>query len=100
MNITGNVDLAVKVGSQLAVVQFYVVYKLGVDVILECNLRDKHVEAIRPRRHVVKLDDDITVPIIRDAITKTKNKVTIQETQIYAKQTRRSTDKMFTKEED
>lgn len=45
---------------------------------------------------VIELDDGTTVTIIRDAVTRSRTKVPIRKKQVYAKQTRRSTDRIFT----
>lgn len=91
-------DVSVKVGSQLADVIFYVVDKLGADVVLGSKFCDKNVEAIRPRRRVVELDDDTTICTISDAIVKTKTEVPIPDAKIYAKHTRKLTNKTSTGE--
>lgn len=90
------IDLSIEIGSQVAIVKDYVVDNLGADVILGCHFCDKHVEEIRPWRHTVEVDDGMTFLIIRDALTKTKTKVQIPKAQIHAKQTKRSTDRIFT----
>lgn len=55
----------------MEIIKFYVVDKLGADVILGC---DKHVSDIHPRRQVVELDDGIIYHIIGDAVTENKTK--------------------------
>lgn len=69
--------------------------KLGAEVILRCDVFDKHDEEIRLRQHIVELDDGTKVHIIRDEITKSNTKIPIPEAKIYAKQTRRTTDRLF-----
>ena len=46
--------------------QFIVCEKLAVRVILGCQFCDQHVEAIRPRKRIVEMDDGSTVPIVRN----------------------------------
>lgn len=65
MNILSTITLSVELGPRIEVVQFNVVEGLANQVILECDFCLKHVEAIRPRKRVVELDDGTTVPIIR-----------------------------------
>jgi hypothetical protein len=62
----GVVTLFVRVGTQTTRQQFIVVENLAVSVILGCQFCDTHVEAIRPRKKDVVLDDGSTVPIIRN----------------------------------
>ena len=63
--IVGKVALFVRLGSRLERITFYVSDRLAAPVILGCDFCDTHVEAIRPRRRVVELDDGTTVPIVR-----------------------------------
>lgn len=48
-----------------------------------------------PQRRIVELDNGTKVPIIKDAITKTKTKMKIPEAQIYENQTPMSANNIF-----
>ena len=94
VNICGTIDLVVELGSRLEVVQFNVVEKLAVDIILGCDFCDKHVEAIRPRRSNVELDDGTTIPIIRRPSTGHKDAVPLPEAQEWVRKPRRKSNKI------
>lgn len=59
------INLATKLGSQSEMLIFYVANRLATSVILGCDLCDKHLESICPRKRLVELDAGTTVPIIR-----------------------------------
>ena len=63
VRVQGTVRLVLRLGTRSEVVTFNVVDGLGTEVTVGCDYLDKHVEAIRPRRRVVKLDDGTTIPI-------------------------------------
>ena len=65
LNILGTVELNVRIGNRQDKVNFYVVERLATDFILGCDFCDKHVEAIRPRKRLIELDDGTTIPIVR-----------------------------------
>ncbi len=65
LNIEGTVELSVQIGNHREQVTFYVAERLATDFILGCDFCDKHVEAIRPRKKLLELNDGTTVPIIR-----------------------------------
>lgn len=46
-------------------VTLFVADRLGAPIILGCDLFDKQIEAIRPRKRVVENDDGTSVPIVR-----------------------------------
>lgn len=55
----------VKVRSQSASV-FYVVKRLGIDVILGCDFCDAHVKSICPRQRPIELIDGAAEPIFKE----------------------------------
>ena len=65
LNILGTVELNVQIGNRQDKVNFYVVERLATDFILGCDFCDKHVEAIKPRKRLVELDDGTTIPLVR-----------------------------------
>ena len=65
IRILGIIRLLVRLGSHLSKVPFLVAEKLAAPVILGADFCDRYVEAIRPRKRVVELDDGSTVPIVR-----------------------------------
>lgn len=65
INTLGVVSLVVDIGGRAEVMNFKVVKRLAVPVILGCDYYDKHAEAIRPRQVIVELDDRTTAPILR-----------------------------------
>ncbi len=65
VSILGKIRLRVRLGSRSDWVHFNVVQNLGTEVILGCDFMDKHVDAIRPRKRKVTLDDGTSVPILR-----------------------------------
>lgn len=62
----GVAHLDVNLGSGRHRVTFIVCDKLATDVLLGCEYCDKYIEAIKPRKREVELDDGTTVPIIRN----------------------------------
>ena len=69
LNILGTVELNVRIGNREDKVNFYVVERLATDFILGCDFCDRHVEAIRPRKRLIELDDGTTIPIVRGSKT-------------------------------
>ena len=65
LEVTGTIDLTVQLGTRTLVTPFLVVPKLAVPALLGADFCDEHVEAIRPRRRIVELDDGTTIPIVR-----------------------------------
>ncbi|CAN8076123.1 unnamed protein product [Agarophyton chilense] len=61
----GTVRLLVRLGRFVVLVDFIVCKTLAAPVVLGCDYCDKFVEAIRPRRKLVELDDRSMVPIVR-----------------------------------
>ena len=91
VQISGTVNLTVRIGNRTENVRFNVVERLGTDVIIGCDYLDKHVEAIRPRKRAIEMDDGTTVPIIRGATShKSILKAIPEEDQKLAKSTRTS----------
>ena len=79
VNIEGTIHLYVKVGHSTELVPFYVVDKLGTDIILGCEYLDKVVDAIRPRRGVVEMIDGTEVRILRHTLGRFENRHSITE---------------------
>jgi len=67
IDVAGRVYLTVRLGTQVSKREFLVCERLATDLILGCDYCDRHVEAILPRKRLVKLDDGTTVPIVRKA---------------------------------
>ena len=65
VEVDGVIELSVTIGGQVESVRFIVVPRLAVDVIIGCDFFDKHIEAIRPRKCIVKLGDGTAVQIVR-----------------------------------
>ena len=61
----GVIDLMKRIGTRLVRVDFVVWERLAAGVVLGCELMDRLVEAIYPRRKTIKLDDGSSVPITR-----------------------------------
>ena len=62
-------------GNSTSKQRFTVVDRLATDVILGCEYCDDHVEAIRPRKREVVLDDGTVIPIVRRPSTRAKDAV-------------------------
>lgn len=65
INFAGTINVAIKLGYQAEMLPFYVTDKLAMDVILDCDLYDRHVEEILPKKPFVELDDGTTLITIR-----------------------------------
>lgn len=63
--IAGTIDLTVQIGTSQTTVTFIVAKQLATSLILGCDFSDLHVDAIRPRRCQVKMDNRSIVPIVR-----------------------------------
>ena len=61
----GIISLVIQVGRYVVKDEFIVCERLAAPVILGCDLCDKYVEAIYPRKRVIELADGTTVPIVR-----------------------------------
>ena len=70
VRILGKITLAVILGHRVETISFYVVERLKLQIILDCDFCDRHVEAIKPRQRLIEIDDGTTVPILR---TSTRN---------------------------
>ena len=79
----GVVSLAVDIGGRFEVIHFKVVERLAVLVIIGCAYCDKHVEAIKPRQHVVEIEDGTTVPIIWKSPTLPQGSIPLPDQQQY-----------------
>ena len=65
VEVDGVIELSVNIGGRVESVQFNVVPQLSADVLIGCDFCDKHIEASRPRKCIVELDDGTAVPIVR-----------------------------------
>lgn len=63
--IFGTITLVVWIGKCTQIVNFLVTEKLPTSVIFGCEFCPIHVEAIKLRLPIVKMDDDPNVPIIQ-----------------------------------
>ena len=66
LSMMGRLKLVTRLGSSLVLVDFVVCRTLAADAILGADFCDRYVEAIRPRKKLVELDDGTTVPIVRN----------------------------------
>ena len=82
-------------GSRFEVVKFNVVERLGTDVILGCDFCDKHIEAIRPRKRLIELDDGTTVPILKRPESRAKHSVPLPAEQEYIPPKGRSSSRVY-----
>ena len=65
IRMKGLADLIVHLGSHLVKLEFIVCERLAAPLILGCDLMDRFVEAIYPRKKTVEMDDGTTIPITR-----------------------------------
>lgn len=65
VNIVGTVSLYVRFGSYVVKCDFYVCEHLATSYILGGDFCDRFVNAIRPRKRTVELDDGTEIPIVR-----------------------------------
>ena len=77
----GTLSLQCQIGACSMRVNFVVCERLSVPVILGCDFCDRYVEAIRPRRRLVEMDDGSTVPIIRSPSSRDKDAVPLPPSQ-------------------
>jgi len=84
VHIRGTITLSVNLGCRTDEVTFMVVDNLATAVILGCDYCDKHIEAIRPRRRMVEMDDGCMVPIVRNP-SKANTDVPFPEEQQFVK---------------
>ena len=70
LSMLGIIDLLVRLGTYLVKVDFIVCDRLAAPVILGCEYCDRFVEAIRPRKKLVELEDGSTIPITRRSLTR------------------------------
>lgn len=64
INVSCFVDVFVDIDGRLTVFRFNVVEGFAASVIIGCNYYEYDIEAIRPRKRIVELDDATTVPLI------------------------------------
>lgn len=69
VNIFVTIELSIDDGEKLVIVKFYVVDKLGADVIFGGDFFGKYVETIRLHRRGTKLDGGTKVLIITESVT-------------------------------
>jgi len=92
----GIISLAVDIGGRVEVINFKVVERLAVPVILGCDYCDKHVEAIKRRQRIVELDDGTIVPIIRKPPARPQGAIPLPEQQLFIPKRRRRSTKIQT----
>lgn len=68
LNMLGTVNLVVQLGTFVVRDVFIVCRTLAAPAILGADFCDKYVEAIRPKKRHVELDDGTTVPIVRGVL--------------------------------
>ena len=94
VEIDGVIDLSVNIGGRVETVRFNVVPRLAVDVIIGCDFCDKHIEAIRPRKRLVEIDDGTTVPIVRRPSKRATGSIPLPDEQQYVPPDRRARNKV------
>ena len=65
IRMRGVITLVVRLGRHMAKVDFIVAERLAVPVILGADYCDRFVEAIRPRKRLVEMEDGTEIPIVR-----------------------------------
>ncbi len=65
VRVTGTIALVVRIANRTEKITFNVVDGLATDVIIGCDYMDKHIEAIRPRRQYVEMEDGSTTPLLQ-----------------------------------
>ena len=65
LDMIGTVKLPVRLGHFLCLVEFIVCRSLAASAILGADYCDRFVEAIRPKKKLVELEDGSTIPIVR-----------------------------------
>ncbi len=83
LSMLGKINLHVQIGTKVSLVAFYVVEKLATSIILGCDFCDKNIDAIRPRKRYVELDDGTTVPIVRKPSSRSQFAPPLPEDQVY-----------------
>jgi len=99
VEVDGVIELSVIIGGRVESVQFNVVPRLAVDVIIGCDFCDKHIEAIRPRKCIVELDDGTAVPIVRRPDKRPAGAIPLPDEQVYIPTGRRPPNKVRLEEE-
>lgn len=94
VHTSGTIDLAVEVGDRVEVVNFNVVERIAINVLLDCDYCDQQFEEIKPRQRVVQFDDSTTVLIIRNPGARNRNGVPLPEAQKFPKGNKRTSTKV------
>lgn len=81
LSIDVQIRLKVKLGTKTELVKFYVAQRLSTVIIISSEFSDKHVKAIRPRAHIVELDDGTTVSIVMKQSARPHDGPPLQERQ-------------------
>lgn len=63
--LEGTVKLRAHLGNKEEEVSFFIAERLSDPVMLGCDLRDKDIKAIRPRKRTAELEVVTTVPVVR-----------------------------------
>ena len=94
----GTLALVVRLGRRIVKVEFIVCERLAAPVILGCDFCDRFVEAIRPRKKLVEMDDGTEVPIVRRPLRRTPKSPPLPPSQEYHFTGGRSSTKVKTAE--
>ena len=73
--------------------------RLALDVIISCDFCDEHIEAIRPRKCIVELEDGTAVPIVRRPDKRPAGSIPLPDEQVYISACRRPPNKVRLEEE-
>ena len=65
LRMIGTIRLVVRLGRLVSLADFIICQQLAAPMILGADYCDRFVEAIRPRKKLIELDDGSTVPIVR-----------------------------------
>lgn len=82
VSLLGSIFITVQLRSSVENIRFFVADKLATAISLGC---DFHVNAIRPRLKIVRMDDLSTVPVTHQPSTRTKEVPFTEEQQFYKK---------------
>ena len=94
LSMLGVISLIVRLGTFLVKLDFIVCERLAAPVILGCDFCDRFVEAIKPRKKLVELEDGTTVPIVRRPLARSSRAVPLPHSQEYVKSPGRITPKV------
>ena len=96
--MVGTLALIVRHGRRIVKVDFIVCERIAAPVILECDFCDRFVEAIRPRKELVEMDDGMEVTIVRGPLRRKPKSPPLSQSQEYPFTKGRSPTKVKTAE--